>query len=99
MERVEGESVRLFCPGLADKLVEREAFERVEPAGEIVSCDEVCELGPQLIVRLVEIYRFAVASLIVRFMPRPARLSKDPSVLSIDGRCHCRCTRIQKRAP
>ena len=45
MERVEVESFGLFCPGFADELVGREAFEGLEPSGEVVGVDEVCEVA------------------------------------------------------
>ena len=54
MERIEGESFGLFCPGLADMFVGREALERLEALGEIVSADEVAEMASQLLVGLVE---------------------------------------------
>jgi len=41
MERIEGESFGLFCPELADVFVRREAFEGLEPLGEVVGADEV----------------------------------------------------------
>ena len=62
MERIKYESVWLFRPELADEFVRREAFERLQPAREIVCGDEVREMRAQLGVR------FTVASLIVRFM-------------------------------
>jgi hypothetical protein len=40
LERVEGESLGLLCPGLANELVGREAFEGLDPLGEIVGVDE-----------------------------------------------------------
>lgn len=55
MERIENESVRLFCPAFADELVRREAFERLQPASEIVGGDEIGEMRPQLVVRFVEV--------------------------------------------
>jgi len=55
MERIECESVRLFCPELADELVRREAFERLQAAREIVSGYEVREMRAQLGVRFVEV--------------------------------------------
>lgn len=46
LERIDVESFGLFCPGLADELVGCEAFECFEPLGEVVSGDEVGEMGP-----------------------------------------------------
>ena len=50
---IEGESFRLFCPGFADELVGREAFEGLEPPGEVVGGDEVCEVAAELVVAVV----------------------------------------------
>jgi hypothetical protein len=36
LERIEGETVWLFCPELADVLVGREAFERFESSSEFI---------------------------------------------------------------
>ena len=41
LERVEPESLGLFCPGLADELVRCEPPEGLEPASEVVGADEV----------------------------------------------------------
>ena len=45
LERVESESLWLFCPEFADVLIRREAFECLEPSGEIIGCDEIGEMG------------------------------------------------------
>jgi hypothetical protein len=55
LERAECESPWLFCPEFADVLIRREAFECLEPSGEIVGCDEIGEMGSQLIVGLIEV--------------------------------------------
>jgi hypothetical protein len=55
MERIESESVGLFFPELADEFVWREAFEGLEPPGEIVCGDEIRQMNPQLSVRFIEI--------------------------------------------
>src|SRR5580698_9526818 len=49
MEWIEGETVRLCCPGLADELVGGEAFEGLEP-GEVVGRDEVSQVAAELVV-------------------------------------------------
>jgi hypothetical protein len=53
MERIERETVGLFCPELADVFVRREAFEGLEPLGEVVGADEVGEMASKLIVSLI----------------------------------------------
>ena len=52
-ERIELESLGLFCSELADVLVGREAFEGLEAPGEVVGADEVGEMGSELVVGLV----------------------------------------------
>ena len=47
------ESFGLDCPSFADELVWREAFEGLETAAEIVSGDEVFEMGSELFVVVV----------------------------------------------
>jgi hypothetical protein len=47
VERIESESVGLFCPELADEFVWREAFEGLEPPSEIVCDDEIRQMSPQ----------------------------------------------------
>ena len=53
LERVEGESFWLCCPGFANELVGREAFEDLQPSGEIVCIDEVVEVLLELRVTVV----------------------------------------------
>ncbi len=55
VERIEYESLRLFRPEVADELVRREAFERLQTPRKIVRRDEVCEMGPQLVMRFIEV--------------------------------------------
>ena len=55
MERIENESIRLFCPAFADELVRREAFERLQPASETVSGDEIDKMRSQLVMCFVEV--------------------------------------------
>lgn len=53
MKGIEGESLGLFCPGLADELVRREAFEGLEAPGEVVSADEISEMAAEPVVGFV----------------------------------------------
>jgi hypothetical protein len=53
VDRIEDESIRLGCPDFADVLVWREATEGLEPSRKVVGGEEVCEVRPQLLVRLV----------------------------------------------
>src|SRR6202521_1108564 len=53
MEGIERESFALFCPGLADVFVWGEAFEGLEALCEVVSCNEVGEMAPKLVVGFV----------------------------------------------
>mgnify|MGYP000849523051 CR=1 FL=1 len=53
MDRIEFESLRLVCPDFADIFVWGEALERLEPAGKIIGCNEVGEMGSELIVAVV----------------------------------------------
>ena len=53
VERVEGEPLGFARPGFADALVEREAFQGLEAAGEVVGLDEGGEVRPELVVVLV----------------------------------------------
>src|ERR1051325_11034379 len=53
LERVKGESVRLCCPGLADEFVGGEAFEGLEPPGEVVGGNEVCQMAAELVVGFI----------------------------------------------
>jgi hypothetical protein len=45
MDRIESKSVGCFLPAFADELVGGEAAESLEPFGEVVSRDEVAEVG------------------------------------------------------
>jgi hypothetical protein len=53
LERVERESCRFFCPGLADEFVRCEALERLEPFGEVVGGNEVGQMAAQLVMGFV----------------------------------------------
>jgi hypothetical protein len=53
LERIEGEAVRLLCPELADVLVRRETFERLEVLGEVVRGNEVPEVASKLVMGFV----------------------------------------------
>src|SRR5271156_316438 len=53
MDWVECESFGLFCPCFGDELVGRQALEGLQSSGEVVSVDEVCEVGLQLLVCVV----------------------------------------------
>ena len=53
MVQVLCEPVRLFCPAFADVFVGCEAFEGLEPLGEVVGRDKVDEVLAQLVVGLV----------------------------------------------
>src|SRR6202047_3683410 len=53
MDWIEDEAIRLFCPCLADVFVGRQAFQGLEPAGEVVGRDEVGEMAAQLVVGFV----------------------------------------------
>lgn len=53
MDWVWDESFWPVCPGFADELVWCEAFEWFESAGEIINCDEVVEVLPELFVVVV----------------------------------------------
>src|SRR6266851_7919249 len=50
---IEAESIRLFCPCLADVLVGCEAPEGLEPASKVICRDEVGEVAAQLVVGFV----------------------------------------------
>ena len=54
MERVKFKSFGLGSPCFADELVGGEAFEGLEPSGEVVGVDEVPQMRAQLVVGLVE---------------------------------------------
>jgi hypothetical protein len=49
------ESFALDCPSLADELKGCEASGGLEPSGEVVSVDEVAQMGSQLIVGFIEV--------------------------------------------
>ena len=53
MDRVSYESIRLYCRYLADLFVGHEAAAGLEPACEVVACQEVGEIGAQLNVAIV----------------------------------------------
>jgi hypothetical protein len=53
MKRIERESFGLICPALADVFVRCEAFECLEPLGEVVGADEVGEVASELLLCLV----------------------------------------------
>jgi hypothetical protein len=53
LERIQGEALWRFCPGVADELIEREAFEGLERFGEVLGCDEVVEVAAEMVVGLV----------------------------------------------
>jgi hypothetical protein len=55
MDGVESKSIRFFLPAFADELIGREAMERLESFGEVVSGEEVAEVGSQLVVAVVVI--------------------------------------------
>jgi hypothetical protein len=55
MGRVEPEALRFACKYLADVLVRGEAAQGLEPAGEVVSGEEVAQVAPQLVVGVVVI--------------------------------------------
>jgi hypothetical protein len=44
MDRVKVESLRLGCPGFADDLMGREAFEGLQSAAKVIRVDEVGEV-------------------------------------------------------
>lgn len=72
MDRIEDESVRLFCPELADVFVRRQALEGFQPPREVVSCDEVGEMRSELIVI------FVVDALDSGFLDRAVQRSTCP---------------------
>src|SRR5438067_8866288 len=55
MDRIENESSGLFCPGTADVFVRGKAFQDLETTGEIVSGDEVDQVGSELVVAVIVI--------------------------------------------
>jgi len=50
---ISDEAVGLFCPGLADVFVRREAVESLETPSKVVGGDEVGQVPPQLLMGLV----------------------------------------------
>ena len=52
---VESEVIGLFGPGLADLFVRGEAREGLETTGEVVSGDEVDQVGSELVVAVIVI--------------------------------------------
>ena len=50
---IDDEWIRLICPAFSDELVWCEALECLEPAGKVVSIDEVAEMPSELIVAVV----------------------------------------------
>jgi hypothetical protein len=50
MDRVESKSIWFVLPTLADEVVGCEAAESLESFSEVVSSDEVAEVGSQLVV-------------------------------------------------
>src|SRR5438046_9759391 len=55
MDRIENESSALFCPGTADVFVRGKAFQDLETTGEVVSGDEVDQVGSALVVAVIVI--------------------------------------------
>jgi len=55
MDRIENESSGLFCPGTADVFVRGKAFQDLETTGEVVSGDEVDQVGSELVVAVIVI--------------------------------------------
>ena len=50
---IEDESIRLFCPCLADVFIGCQTLQGLEPAGKVVGRDEVGEVAAQLVVGFV----------------------------------------------
>src|SRR5438477_7732585 len=55
MDRIENESAGLSCPGAADVFVSGKAFQDLETTGEVVSRDEVDQVGSELVVAVIVI--------------------------------------------
>src|ERR1700746_2646948 len=53
MERIEGESLSMRGPALADVFVGGETLQGLQSAGEVVGGDEVAEMEPELLVVIV----------------------------------------------
>jgi len=51
MDRIEDESLWLFCPSFADGLLWREALQGLQSSSKIIGADEVGEVGAELVVR------------------------------------------------
>jgi hypothetical protein len=52
VDRVEDEPVWLRSPDFGDVFVGWETAEGLKPTGEVISGDEVVEMGPQLVVAI-----------------------------------------------
>jgi hypothetical protein len=76
LERIEAESIWLFCPELADELIGREAFERLQSLGEVVGRDEVCEMGSQFVMGVVveALYSYVLDEFAPNFYPVVTRV-------------------------
>src|SRR5918995_1604356 len=79
--RVDPEASRLLCPGFANELVGREAAERLEAAGVVVSIQEQLEVRPELVMAVVvvapgRILERAVHPLNLSVCPRVPRLGQ-----------------------
>ena len=48
LDRIESESFRLGSPAFADELIGCEPSKGLQPAAEVVGCDEVSEMGFEL---------------------------------------------------
>jgi hypothetical protein len=55
MDWIESEPFGFGCPDFADVFVRREAAEGLQAPAEIVSADEVCEVGIELLLAVVVI--------------------------------------------
>ena len=53
MDWIEPETLRFFCPNFADELIRREAFEGLQPAGEVVGRHTVGGMSAELVMALV----------------------------------------------
>jgi len=53
MDRVEPESIGLGCPGFAGELIGGQALQGLQPAGEVVGCDEGGQVPFELLVVVV----------------------------------------------
>ena len=78
LERIENESFWLRSPAFADVFERREALQSLEPASEVIGCDEVREMLSKLLMALV------VEALDCGFLDGPVHsfdLSVGPGVL------------------